>query len=65
MFYGNMLLIALMAAWDWYRGRLMRQFIFGASGLLAAEATATVFYFWPPWKAVAISWIQAWANHFG
>jgi uncharacterized membrane protein len=65
VFYGNMFLIALMTAWDWYRGRLMRQFVFGAAGLLAAEATATLLYFWPPWKTVAISWIAAWANHFG
>jgi hypothetical protein len=64
-FYGNMLLIALMAAWDWYRGRLMRQFVFGGAGLLAAEATATLLYFWPPWKVVAISWIQTWSSHFG
>ena len=65
MFYGNMLIIALMAAWDWYRGRLMRQIVFGAAGLLAAEGTATLLYFWPPWKAVATSWIMAWATHFG
>ena len=30
-----------------------------------AEATATLLYFWPPWKTVASSWIAAWANHFG
>jgi hypothetical protein len=64
-FYGNMLIIGLMAAYDWYRGRLMRQFVLGAAGLLTAEAIATFFYFWPPWKTVAIAWIAAWGRHFG
>jgi len=64
-FYGNMLLIAFMTAWDWYRGRLMRQFVFGAAGLLAAEFSATLLYFWAPWRAVSTSWVMAWARHFG
>ncbi|UWZ84742.1 hypothetical protein [Occallatibacter riparius] len=64
-FYGNVLLIALMTAWDWYRGRLMRQFVIGASALLAAEFTATVLYFWGPWRALSASWVAGWARHFG
>ena len=64
-FYGNVLLVALMTAWDWYRGRLMRQFVIGAAGLLAAEFTATVLYFWGPWRALSVSWVAAWARHFG
>ncbi len=31
VFYGNVLLIVLMAAWDWYRGRLIRSFLVGAA----------------------------------
>jgi hypothetical protein len=64
-FYGNVLLIALMTAWDWYRGRLMRSFVLGAAALLAAEFTATLLYFWPPWRPLTISWVMAWARHFG
>ncbi len=64
-FYGNVLLVVLMTAWDWYRGRLMRSFVVGAAALLGAEFTATLLYFWPPWRAISTSWVMAWARHFG
>jgi hypothetical protein len=54
-FYGNVLLVTLMAAWDLWRGRLMRSFLFAATGMLAAEAAASALYFWPPWKALTLS----------
>lgn len=62
MFYGNALLIVLMAAWDWWRGRLMRSFVVGAAALLAAEFAATLVYFWGPWKVLTTAWIEAWAK---
>jgi hypothetical protein len=61
-FYGNALLIVLMTAWDWWRGRLMRSFVVGAAALLAAEFVATLLYFWGPWKALTTAWIGAWAK---
>ena len=61
VFYGNVLLVALMAAWDWYRGRLMRSFVVGAAALLVTEFLASAIYFWPPWKALALHMLQAWA----
>jgi hypothetical protein len=61
-FYGNMILIAAMAVWDWWRGRLMRQFVIGASALTAAMYIATLLYFWPPWKALTQSWVETWAR---
>ena len=64
-FYGNVLLIALMAGWDWWRGRLMRSFVVGAVGLLAAEWVATLLYFWGPWKGVTHGLVVAWVKHFG
>ncbi|HSY36244.1 MAG TPA: hypothetical protein VK814_10880 [Acidobacteriaceae bacterium] len=64
IFYGNVLLVTLMAAWDWHRGRLIRSFVFAATGLIAAEATASALYFWSPWKGVTLSWVQLWAKHF-
>ncbi|MGD0648864.1 MAG: hypothetical protein ABR971_12820 [Acidobacteriaceae bacterium] len=63
-FYGNFLLVSLMAAWDWHRNRLIRSFVFAASGLIAAEAAASALYFWGPWKALTLSWVQLWAKHF-
>jgi hypothetical protein len=65
VFYGNVLLVALMAGWDWWRGRLMKQFVVGAAGLLATEYAAAMLYFWAPWQAMTLGWVQAWARHFG
>ena len=64
VFYGNVLLIVLMAAWDWWRSRLMRSFVVGAVGLLAAKYVAAFLYFWEPWHALTLGWVQAWARHF-
>ena len=64
-FYGNILLIVLMAAWDWYRSRLIRSFVVGAVGLLAAEYIAALLYFWKPWQQLTLGWVTAWAKHFG
>jgi hypothetical protein len=65
VFYGNLLLVALMAGWDLFRGRLMRSFVLGAAGLLAAEYMAALLYFWGPWKTLTESWVQSWVQHFG
>ncbi len=64
VFYGNILLIALMAAWDWWRGRLMRSFVIAALGILATEWFASLLYFWSPWHALTLSAVQLWAKHF-
>lgn len=65
IFYGNVLMIALMTAWDWWRGRLMRSFAFGAAALLAAFYLAAWLYFSPPWRVLTTGWVEAWARHFG
>ncbi|HUV69624.1 MAG TPA: hypothetical protein VMW15_08175 [Terracidiphilus sp.] len=65
MYYGNVLLIVLMLGWDWWRRRLVRSFVVGAAGLMAAEFAASWVYFWGPWKAVTTGWVLAWAKHFG
>jgi hypothetical protein len=62
VFYGNVLLVALMTAWDWWRGRLMRSFVLGAAGLLATEFVASLLYFWGPWKTLSAGWVKAWAK---
>jgi hypothetical protein len=63
-FYGNLVLILLMAGWDWWRGRLMRQFAVGAALLLGTEFVSVLVYFWGPWKTLTASWVDAWARHF-
>lgn len=63
-YYGNVLIIAAMAAWDWSRGHLMKQFAVGAVFLLAAEGIEDLLYHWAPWKVFATSLIAAWVRHF-
>lgn len=64
-YYGSLLIIAAMAAWDWWRGRLMKQFAIGAVGLLAAECVEDLLYHWGPWKVLTTAIIAAWMRHFG
>jgi len=64
-FYGNVLLMTLMAGWDWWRGRLMRSFVVGAVGLVVSEVLATLLYFWGPWKVLTHGLVVAWVKHFG
>ncbi len=63
LFYGNVLLVGLMAAWDWRRGRLMRSFVIGAAALLASEVAVAFLYPWGPWKAATTAFIAACAKH--
>jgi hypothetical protein len=65
VFYGNVLLIALMAGWDWWRGRLVRSFAIGAAGLLAGEVLCVYLIFWAPWRTLTTGWVVEWARHFG
>ena len=53
-----------MAAWDAWRGRLMHSFVMAASGILACELLASILYFWGPWRAATLSWVQLCAKHF-
>jgi hypothetical protein len=64
VFYGNAFLVLAMAGWDWWRGRLMPQFLIGATALLTAMFIASTVYFWAPWKALSLALVQAWARHF-
>lgn len=65
LFYegGNLLLIVLMFLWDWKRDRLMRQFLWGASVVIAVGLTATTLYFNPAWQRISHSWLESWARH--
>ncbi len=61
-FYGNLLLVGVMAAWDWRRGRLMRSFGIGATALITALFIASCLNFSPGWKAITDRWVLAWAR---
>jgi hypothetical protein len=63
MFYGNLLLVGLMTAWDLWRGRLMRSFVIGATALLASEIAVAFLYPWGPWRAATAAFIAACAKH--
>lgn len=65
VFYGNVLLVVLMTVWDLRRGRLMTQFVIGATGMLAVFCGAAMLFYWPPWQQATLGWVQAWARHFG
>lgn len=62
-FYGNVLLLALMLASDWRRGRIMKQFVLGAVTIVSLEMIETLLYFSPSWRELTASWVQAWARH--
>jgi len=62
--YGDALMLGLMAAWDWRRGRLMKQFAAGAVGLVTLECLQDFLYHWGPWKDFTTAVIAAWARHF-
>jgi len=64
-FYGSVFMVLLVAAWDWWRGRLMKQFLIGAAGLVALECLETLLYHWGPWKTFTAALILAWAKHLG
>jgi len=64
-FYGNLLIIVLMLASDWWRGRLIRSHVIASASLLAALYIASLMYFWPPWKALTMQWVATWVKLFG
>lgn len=63
MFYGNVLVIALMLGWDWWRGRLLRPVVVASAGLVAAFAVSSVMNFWEPWRALTLEWVKALAKY--
>lgn len=64
-YYGDVLILTLMAAWDLRRGRLMKQFVLGATALILLECLNIYLYRWEPWKAFTVGLLAAWAKHFG
>ena len=65
LFYegGNVTLIVLMFLWDWKRNRLMKQFLYAASLVIAIGLTATGLYFNSTWQTISRGWLEWWALH--
>jgi hypothetical protein len=60
-FYGNFLLLGLMAGWDlWRRGTLNRAFAIGAVLLAGSEVGAIALQYSPVWKQIAIAITRTW-----
>jgi hypothetical protein len=62
VFYGNILLVALMLGWDIYRGRLIRSHVIASISLLTCMYVASVLYYWKPWQDLTLRWVTAWAK---
>jgi hypothetical protein len=62
VYYGNILIVALMLGWDLYRGRLIRSHVIASISLLTCEYIASVMYFWQPWRDLTLQWVTAWAK---
>ncbi len=62
-FGGNLLIMLLMLAWDWRKGRVMRQFLLGAGLILAVDSVATLLYFNVAWQSFTRNWVGSLARH--
>ena len=62
-FWGDVLVLTAMAAWDAWRGRLMKQFAAGAIGLVVFQCLQDFLYQWGPWKEFTTGLMAAWARH--
>ncbi len=62
IFYGNILLVALILGWDLVRGRLIRSHVIASISLLACMYIAAVLFCWKPWQDLTLQWVTAWAK---
>jgi hypothetical protein len=62
-FGGNLFIMLLMMAWDWHRGRVMQQFLLGASLVVVVDSVATWLFFNPAWQTLTRHWIASLAAH--
>ena len=65
LFYegGTLLLIVLMFLWDWKRNRIMKQFLWAASFVIAVGLAATGLFFNETWQSISRSWLEGWARN--
>lgn len=61
-YYGDVLLIVLMAAWDGWRGRLMRSFVIASVAIIVGDGLASFLHYWGPWNHFAVALARGWAK---
>jgi hypothetical protein len=59
---GTVLILLLMFLWDWWKGRVMRQFVLGSGFILLSYVLSIVLYYSKPWEATTRVWMEAWAK---
>jgi len=62
IFYGNVLIVALMLGWDFYRCRLIRSHVIASVSLLACMYIAAGMMLWKPWADLTLQWVTSWAK---
>jgi hypothetical protein len=62
IFYGNILIIALMLGWDFFRGRLVRSHVIASISLLGCMYIAAAMMLWKPWADLTLQWVTACAK---
>ena len=62
-FGGAWFIMLSMFLWDWYKGRVMRQFLVGVGLIVAVEVVANTLYFNAGWQAFARHWVGSLARH--
>lgn len=63
VFYGNVLLLVAMFAWDqWRRSRIHPALLAGGLSLIGAELLTSFLFFNPAWDAMAIRLAHVWAH---
>jgi hypothetical protein len=62
IFYGNILIVALMLGWDFYRGRLIRSHVIASISLLTCTYIASVMMCWQSWQRLTLQWVTAWVK---
>lgn len=61
-FGGALFIIVSMFVWDWWKGRVMRQFLLGAGLIVGVELVANALNFSAGWQAFARHWVESLAR---
>jgi hypothetical protein len=59
---GTLFILLLMFLWDWWKGRLMRQFVLGSCFILLAHVLSVVLLYNKSWEMFTHTWLEAWAK---
>lgn len=62
IFYGNVLIVALMLGWDWWKGRLIRSHVIASVSMLGCMYIASFLLDWQPWKNFTLEWVKTLAK---